>query len=147
MLTQCRINRVKTFLRGQTEPMEILGTFDVKIMYDVTGLSIEDQFMVIKSRGTTLLSKGKAEKLNVLCVRPVRAGVYLITLEGTDVAVREQFPELFSGIGKLSDFQLKLHVNCDDKPVAQRIRRIPGMQPSEANGRSNPKCGNAAKRL
>ena len=103
--------------------------------------------MVIKSKGTALLSKGKAVKLNMLRVRPVRVSVYSITLEGTYVAVREQFPKLFSGIGKLSDFQLKLHVNCDDKPVAQLIRRLPGMQPSEAKGRSNSKCGNAAKRL
>ena len=39
--------------------------------------------------------------------------------------MREQFPEVFSGIGKLADFQLKLHVNRDVKPVAQPIRRLP----------------------
>ena len=35
--------------------------------------------------------------------------------------VREQFPEVFSGIGKLADF----HVNRDVKPVAQPICRLP----------------------
>ena len=69
-------------------------------------MSWEDQF--IKGKGTTLLSKGTAEKLNVLRVGPVRSGVYSITSEGTDADVREQFPEVFSGIGKLADFQLKL---------------------------------------
>ena len=56
--------------------------------------------MVIKGRGMTLFSKGTAEKLNVLHMGPVRQGVYSITSEGTDADVREQFPEVFSGIGK-----------------------------------------------
>ena len=57
---------------GQTGPIEILGTFDMKITCDVTGVSCEDQFMVIKGKAMTLLSKGTAEKLNVLGVVPVR---------------------------------------------------------------------------
>ena len=55
----------------------------------------------------------------------VRSAVYLITFEGTDADVRERFPEVFSGIGKLLDFQLELHVNCDVKLVAQPVRRVP----------------------
>ena len=51
--------------------------------------------------------------------------IYAGTSEGTDADVREQFPEVFSGIGKLTDFQLKLHVNHDVKPVAQPVCRLP----------------------
>ena len=61
----------------------------------------------------------------MLRMGPVKPGVYSITSEGTDADVREQFPEVFSGIGKLADFQLKLHVNCDVKPVAQPVCRLP----------------------
>ena len=43
----------------------------------------------------------------------------------TDVDVREQFSEVFSGIVKLTDFQLKVHVNHDVKPVVQPVRRLP----------------------
>ena len=32
---------------------------------------------------------------------------------------------MFSGVGKLKDYQLKLHVNKDIKPVAQPVRRLP----------------------
>ena len=38
-------------------------------------MSCEDQFTVIKGKGRTLLSKGTAEKLNVLRVGPVRPGI------------------------------------------------------------------------
>lgn len=32
---------------------------------------------------------------------------------------------MFSGVGKLKDYQLKLHINKDVKPVAQPVRRLP----------------------
>ena len=51
--------------------------------------------MVIKGKGTTLLSKGTVEKLNVLRIGPVSPGVYLITSEGTEVDVRKQFNIFF----------------------------------------------------
>ena len=102
--TLSRKSSKKLFAYGQTQPVKILETFDAKIICDVSGMSCEDQFTAIKGKGTTLLSKGTAEKLNVLCVGPVRPGIYSITSEGTNADVREQFPEVFSGIGKLSDF-------------------------------------------
>ena len=63
------------FAYGQTELIEIFVTFDVKILCDVTGVSCKEQFTVIKGKGTPLLSKGTAEKLNVLRVGSVWPGV------------------------------------------------------------------------
>lgn len=37
----------------------------------------------------------------------------------------EQHPELFQGIGKLKDFQVKLHINTDVKSTCQPHRRVP----------------------
>ena len=41
------------------------------------------------------------------------------------VTILDQHADVFSGIGKLKNFQLKLHVNPDITPVQQPIRRIP----------------------
>ena len=49
---------------------------------------------------------------------------YSITSEGTSVDVVKNFADVFSGVGKLKIFQLKLHVNKDVKPVAQPVRRL-----------------------
>ena len=38
---------------------------------------------------------------------------------------QKKYPELFSGIGKLKDCQLKLHIDRKVKPVAQPLRRLP----------------------
>ena len=36
-----------------------------------------------------------------------------------------RFPKVFSGVGKLSGYQLKLHINRANTPKAQKPRRIP----------------------
>ena len=37
----------------------------------------------------------------------------------------KNFADVFSGVGKLKNFQLKLYVNKDVKPVAQPVTRLP----------------------
>lgn len=39
--------------------------------------------------------------------------------------LRVKFPDVFQGLGKLKNDQLKLHVDANFKPVAQPQRRIP----------------------
>ena len=39
--------------------------------------------------------------------------------------LKAKYPKVFEGIGKLKDFQLKLHVNPNVPPVAQKLRRVP----------------------
>lgn len=74
----------------------------------------------------SLLGRDAAEKLNVLRVGPPNfPQAYSMTSEGTSVDVVKNFPDIFTGVGKLKDYQLKLHVNKDVKPVAQPVRRLP----------------------
>lgn len=39
--------------------------------------------------------------------------------------IEKKYPSLFSGVGKLKDRQIKLHINENVKPVNQPNRRIP----------------------
>ena len=45
------------------------------------------------------------------------------TVAETKQTLQQQFPEVFSGIGKLKSKQVTLHVNPKVKPVAQPLRR------------------------
>ena len=45
--------------------------------------------------------------------------------EGDGADIREKYADVFTGVGKLRDFQLKLHVRDDVTPVAQPVRRLP----------------------
>ena len=37
----------------------------------------------------------------------------------------EQYAEIFTGIGKLKDYEVKLHIDKSVIPVAQPARRVP----------------------
>lgn len=76
--------------------------------------------------GKALLGKDTAEKMNLLRVGPPNSlQAQSITSEGASVDLVKNLADLFSGVGKLNNFQRKLHVNKDVKPAAQPVRRLP----------------------
>ena len=93
-----------------------------EIVCEISGNSCVDEFTVDKGPGRPLLGKNTAEKLGVLRVGP---DVCSLTTEGSHADVREKYREVFTGVGKLKDFQLKLHIKGDATPVAQLVRRLP----------------------
>ena len=54
---------------------------------------------------------------------PNSAHAYSITSEGSSEDIVKKFADVFTGVGKLKDYQLKLHVKKDVKPVAKPVRR------------------------
>ncbi|KAK2554123.1 hypothetical protein P5673_024475 [Acropora cervicornis] len=69
---KCRSQRCerKQFAYGQTEPIEVLGTFESGVYFEASGVRCVAEFTVVKSHGRALLGKDTAEKLNVLRVGP-----------------------------------------------------------------------------
>ena len=78
------------------------------------------EFLVIKGKGVPLLCKDLAMRLGVL-----KIGVDIATVAEAKQTLQQQFPEVFSGIGKLKSKQVTLHVDPNVKPVAQLLRRTP----------------------
>ena len=114
------------FAYGQTEPTEVLGTFKAEIHCEDSAKSCLDEFTVVKGPGKTLLGKYTAEKLNVLRVGPPSDPLACtITSEADAGDVLKDFADIFQGVGKLKDFQFKLHINKNVKSVAQPVRRLP----------------------
>ena len=48
-----------------------------------------------------------------------------IVEEGCDQDIRESYADILTGVGKLKDYRLKLHINKEVKPVAQQVLRLP----------------------
>ena len=116
----------KLFAYGQKEPMEVAGTFVAEIVCQASGEECVDEFTVIKGTGKPLLGRSTAEKLKVLRVGPVsEPQVCSVAAEGSDEGIREQYADILTGVGKLKNYQLKLHINKDVRPVAQPVRRLP----------------------
>ena len=104
----------KLFAYGQKDLIEVIGTFVPEIVCEISGNSCVDEFTVVKGPGRPLLGKNTAEKLGMLRVGP---DVCSLTVEGSDADIREKYIEVFTGVRKLKDFQLKLHIKDDVKPA------------------------------
>lgn len=77
----------------------------------------QTEFLVIKGKGVPLPDKDTAMKLGVL-----KIGVDIAMVVETQQMLQQKFPEMFSGIGKLSSKQVTLHIDPAVKPVAQPLR-------------------------
>ena len=116
----------KLFAYGQKEPIQVAGTFVSEIVCEINGEKCVGEFTVFKGTVRPLLGSNTAEKLKVLRVGPVY-GVHVssVMTEGSDTDIREGYADILTGVGKVKDYQLKLHLNKDVKPVAQPVRRLP----------------------
>ena len=89
-----------------------------------TNATVEVHFVVIYGDGRTLLCRDTAEKLNLLRIGPIHS-MNSVEEETTDQGIRDKYKELFTGVGLLKGYQLKLNVDTSVKPVTQPVRRIP----------------------
>ena len=48
-------------------------------------------------------------------------------------ALRAKFPKVFEGLGKLKDYQLKLHIDKNVQPEAQQVQQIPFSRRAKVN--------------
>lgn len=87
----------KLFAYGSKKPLDVAGSFTAEISVGKT--SVMTEFIVVEGHGQNLLGKETALFLNVLRLGPehvnnVRKGDLL-----------DQFSDVFSGLGKLMNFQ------------------------------------------
>ncbi|PFX12923.1 Uncharacterized protein K02A2.6 [Stylophora pistillata] len=122
---ESRKSAKEIFAYGGVEPLSTLGTFTADVTH--AGCEFKDgskaEFIVVEGDGRTLLGRETAEVLNLLRVGPFQAN----SVDGgrPDGSIRGKYKELFSGVGLLKGYELKLHVDESVKPVAQHVRRIP----------------------
>jgi transposase InsO family protein len=93
----------------------LVGSFQCETKVSESNSGIQAEFVVIDGQGQPLLGRDTAMSLGVLQV-----GINLVKED-----IREEFPECFRGVGKLTGYQVKLHVDNKVKPVIQPLRRPP----------------------
>jgi len=106
--------KLKSYGREETLPLR--GCFQCEVSAGDTVLKTVD-FVVIKGRGPALLGKETAIKLGVLHIGVVH--------HVTEASIKDKYPQVFQGVGKLKDRKIKLHIKEDATPVAQPLRRTP----------------------
>ena len=113
----CKVKKT-LYTYGSTRPLSVVGGFDTEVASE--GKQMTTQFIVVRCSGPTLLGRQTAPELHLLTLGSVREDNTLGRKE-----LIEEYSDCFSGLGKLKDFQLKIHIDESVTPVAQQPRRIP----------------------
>lgn len=107
---------------GTDTPLDVAGTFQGQIA--CAGRTVTATFVVVTNETSgSLLGRKTAGDLGLFQLNP---DVNVISPTGTSSEkIVIENPEVFNGVGKLKDFQLKIHADPTVRPVAQPPRRIP----------------------
>ncbi|XP_044180988.1 uncharacterized protein K02A2.6-like [Acropora millepora] len=107
----------KLYPYGSKQPIEIQGTFSA--LTKVGETVVKAEFVVIGGEGEALLGRETAVQLGVL-----QFGVPVYSLKSKEEILHD-YKGIFEGVGKLTGFQVKLHVDPEVPAVAQPVRRTP----------------------
>jgi len=108
----------KLYAYGATSPLQVIGTFTADL--SLANKCVSAEFTVIQGRGEPLLGRESAMKLGVLKLQDPGISVNSV-VDRNELIAKHQ--AVFEGIGKLKDYQLKLHIDTEVQPVAQPLRR------------------------
>ena len=107
------------------QKLEVVGQFKSELAVEET--KVLTHFIVVK-RGRCLVGYSTATELGILHVGPVPNPLAesCNTVGRPFVeSLKAKFPGVFSGVGRLKNYQLKLHIDPQVIPVVQKMRRIP----------------------
>jgi hypothetical protein len=106
------------FAYGSTQPLQVVGIFSAKAQVSPKQEVKNAEFIVFEGDGVPLTGEETATALGILKIGiPVNS----VTIK----EFQQDFEELFQGVGKLKDYQLKLQTDPKVKTVEQPMRRIP----------------------
>ena len=109
----------KVYTYGSNTPLPLVGVTDVTLAHN--GRQFKTEIHIVKGSGGNLLGFQAAQELGMLSL----AQQVSHSSPCPDNAITQRFPELFSGIGKIRNKVIKLHIDETVVPKQQRHRRIP----------------------
>ena len=120
--------RTKLFVNGSKQHLPVMEKFEATLetKKQMTASTIH----VVKGIYGSILSCDTAKDLNLVQVNVNNIKVKDCQKttqpeESHNDKIDKEFPNLFHGIGKLQNFEAKLHIDSNISPVAQPARRIP----------------------
>ena len=103
-------------------PLPVVGEFTATAR--VRKVAFLTKFVVVKGKGQLLLGHTDSTKFGVLQVPSVSAVEAAPKSLASD-EFADLYPSVFTGIGKLNDRQVPIHLDPNVPPVIQPVRRIP----------------------
>ena len=107
----------KLYPYGSKQPLEVLETLSA--LTKVGETEVKAEFVVIDGEGEALLGRETAVQLAVL-----QFGVPVYSVKSKEEILHD-YKGIFEGVGKLTGYQVKLHVDSEVPAVAQPVRCTP----------------------
>ena len=114
---------VKIYGYQSKVPLRVLGKFTTALESETKKLS--DKLYVVEGSGGSLLSWRTSQGLNLLQTVQQIGDQPSKTETNAPANLIEEYDDLFHGLGKLKNYQIKLHIDENVPPVAQPHRRVP----------------------
>ena len=111
--------RTNIYAYGSHKPITMRGKFETTIT--ASGSSIEAEVYVTPATSGNILCCDAANVLGLVHI--VRSTTNISNRKADQIS--SKYPRLCTGIGKLKNYQVKLHIDDSVKPVAQGHRRVP----------------------
>ena len=113
---------------GQKDPLKCKGYFNAAIRVD--DKTVNSKIYVIEGNAESLLGRDSSFKLGILTqVNSVGQNSNQRELH----SLLKAYDDVFQGLGKVTDFEHKITIDPDVKPVSQQLRRIPVSQIEAVN--------------
>ena len=114
-------SNIKFFPYMSTIPLKVWGSFCSKLTHK--DRSIDAKFYVVEGTYGSLLGKDSATRINLLRVGTENSfPLNTLSTPNTVEGVVSKYPSVFSGVGKLKKFQVKIHIDPKVTPVIQPLR-------------------------
>ena len=107
-----------------SKPVKCAGLYVGSIMYNETVANF--RMYVIDKEVETLLSGPASEALGILSLnKPEECQIRRTAYEDETYKILQKYSNVFTGTGKLKDYQVKLHIDDTIPPVASPPRSVP----------------------
>ena len=105
----------KLYAYASQTPLDVIGTFSCEVSAGSNTASAK--FCVINGEGDPLLGKDTATSLGVL---KIGIGIAAVSADPKTIGgiLQQKYPNVFSGVGKLKDRAVQLHIDPNVTPVA-----------------------------
>jgi hypothetical protein len=118
----------RIFSYGASKPVFVQGTFQSKV--ESNNRKTVATFYVTKGTSGCLLSYRTASELDLIriTINQISDKIPSSSCAGSTITIEDlerKYPQLFEGVGKLKNHQVKLYIDENVKPVAQIHRRVP----------------------
>ena len=116
-------SKVKIYGYQSKVPLRVLGKFTTTLESEAKKLS--DKLYVVEGSGGSLVSWKTSQGLSLLQTVQHVGKPPSKPETNTPADLIEEYDDLFHGLGKLKEYQIKLHIDENVPPVAQPHRRVP----------------------